>query len=311
MTPSATKHFPFIKYTSLWFFISIALLAAGLGSMVYSKAASGTFLNLGIDFAGGTLIELRFNEGKTPSTEAVEASLERAVPDAVSQISVTDQNTYLVQARELSEEQLGSVRAAVTGDVGSFELLSYTTIGPKVGATLKNKALTALILASVAIVLYIAFAFRHVPQRIGAWRFGLTAIVALLHDVLTTVGFYALFRYEVDALFITALLTVMGFSVHDTIVVFDRIRENLKHQTRDESFADVADASLNQTLARSLNTSISTLIPLVALYLWGAASIHHFIFALIFGITVGTYSSIFIATPLLVLWNRRAEAKRA
>jgi preprotein translocase SecF subunit len=149
----------------------------------------------------------------------------------------------------------------------------------------------------------LAYAFRKVPKRVSPWRFGICAVVALLHDVLTTTGVFALMGYEVDALFITAILTVIGFSVHDTIVVFDRIRENLKFQGRDESFAQVADLSLNQTLSRSINTSVSTLITLAALYVLGAPSLKTFLFALLFGITIGTYSSIFIASPLLVLWQ--------
>ena len=158
-----------------------------------------------------------------------------------------------------------------------------------------------------AIVLYIAFAFRRVPKRVSPWKFGICAIVALFHDVIIPIGVFAALRFEVDALFITAILTVLGFSVHDTIVVFDRIRENLKYQERDESFAALANKSMSQTFARSINTSLTALIALTSLLVFGAASIFNFILVLVIGIAVGTYSSIFIASPLLVLWQKKQQ----
>ena len=187
---------------------------------------------------------------------------------------------------------------------GAFTENRFTTIGPVVGETLKRRAVLAVIIAMIVIVLYIAFAFRKVPKRVSPWKFGVCAIVALFHDVLIPVGIFAVFQFEVDALFITAILTVLGFSVHDTIVVFDRIRENLKYQSRDETFAHVANKSMTQTMARSINTSVTTLIALLALLLFGSASIFHFVLVLVIGITVGTYSSIFIASPLLVMWQK-------
>jgi len=209
----------------------------------------------------------------------------------------------------MSEEQLQAVQASVEAEIGSFELLRFNTIGPKIGDTLKRKALIALGIALVAIVLYIAYAFRKVPKKVSPWRFGFSAIVALAHDIIITLGVFALLGLEVNAFFITALLTIMGFSVHDTIVVFDRIRENLKKQGRDDTFGDIADISLNQTLTRSINTSLSTLFPLVALYIWGAESIKILVFALIIGIFVGTYSSIFIASPILTIWQERRRLR--
>lgn len=183
----------------------------------------------------------------------------------------------------------------------------FTTIGPVVGETLKKRAVIAVIIAMAMIVLYVAFAFRKVPKKVSPWKFGICAIIALIHDVLIPVGIFAIFRLEVDALFITAILTVLGFSVHDTIVVFDRIRENLKYQERDESFAHVANKSMTQTMARSINTSLTTLITLTALLLLGSTSIFNFILVLVIGIVVGTYSSIFIASPLLTLWLKKEQ----
>jgi preprotein translocase subunit SecF len=176
---------------------------------------------------------------------------------------------------------------------------------------MKYKALIALLIALGAIVIYIAFAFRKIPRKVSPWRFGISAIIALAHDILFVVGVYAILgkfmNIEIDALFITALLTILGFSVHDTIVVFDRLRENLKNLSRDVTFKDVANQALTQTMARSLNTSISTLFTLVALLIFGSSSIYYFVLALVLGTIIGTYSSIFIASPVLVWWNNKAE----
>jgi preprotein translocase subunit SecF len=296
-------HFQFIKHTKWWFAFSLLVLLIGLGAMVNNKMKTGSFLQYGIDFTGGTLIELRLQDTAKDYSSDLGTVINNVVAGEVSQITVTDQNTYIVQGKTLTNEQYDAVKQAIREKLGSFEEIKYNTIGPKVGDTLKKKALTAIVLAMVAIVLYLAYAFRKIPKRVSPWRFGICAVVALMHDVLATTGVFALMGYEVDALFITAILTIIGFSVHDTIVVFDRIRENLKYQGRDESFAQVADLSLNQTLSRSINTTLSTLITLAALYVLGAPSLKTFLFALLFGITIGTYSSIFIASPLLVLWQ--------
>ena len=164
------------------------------------------------------------------------------------------------------------------------------------------------------IIAYIAFAFRRVPSYVGKWRFGVTAILALVHDLGVMIGVYVyfgvIFGVEIDALFITALLTILGFSVHDTIVVFDRIREKLKYQRKDESFEDIANQAVNETLARSLNTSFSVLLTMLALAFFGSDSIRFFVLSLVVGIISGTYSSIFVATPLLVDWHNHSKKKR-
>lgn len=301
--------YKFIKHTKVWFGISLLAILIGIGAMIANKAQIGSALVYGIDFTGGTVMEFEFTEGLTPSTDDLYNAIEAAYPGSVSQMTVTGQGTYIVQSRDMSEEQLQAVQAGVGEQIGEFELLRFNTIGPKIGDTLKQKAVTALAIALVAIVLYIAYAFRRVPKKVSPWRFGFSAIIALAHDVIITLGIFALLGYEVNAFFITALLTIMGFSVHDTIVVFDRIRENLKKQGRDDTFGDIADISLNQTMGRSINTSISTLFPLVALYIWGADAIKTFVFALIIGIFVGTYSSVFIASPVLTIWQERKRLR--
>ena len=302
-------NYKFIKYTKLWFALSGLAILISIGAMVNNRMNIGSSLVYGIDFTGGSVMEFEFEEGLLPTTDELYLAIETAYPKSVSQMTITDQNTYIVQSKDMTEEQLQAVRQAVTTAIGNYELLRFNTIGPKIGDTLKQKAITALAIALVAIVLYIAYAFRKVPKKVSPWRFGFSAIIALAHDIIITLGVFALLGFEVNAFFITALLTIMGFSVHDTIVVFDRIRENLKKQGRDDTFGDIADMSLNQTLTRSINTSVSTLFPLVALYIWGADAIKVFVFALIIGIFVGTYSSIFIASPVLTIWQERRRLR--
>ncbi|QQR84218.1 protein translocase subunit SecF [Candidatus Peregrinibacteria bacterium] len=301
------KSFSYIKYTKLWFAISGLLILAGMGGMVNNKIQTGHYLKLGIDFTGGTVMEVQFPDYNGDASTSIKEVVNGIEEGLLAQITVTDKETYLIQTKNLSDEQYESIKAGFVQNIGPNEEIRYNTIGPKIGETLKRKAFVALSIAMIAIVLYIAYAFRHIPKHVSAWRFGVCAIIALIHDVLVVLGLFALFNLEVDAFFITALLTIMGFSVHDTIVVFDRIRENLRHQGRNDTFGDVADISLRQTMSRSINTSVSTLITLAALYIWGAESIKLFTLALIAGIIVGTYSSIFIASPVLTLWQ---EAKR-
>ena len=302
--------FKFIKYTKLWFALSTIAILIGIGAMVNNKMKTGHFIELGIDFTGGTVMEIKFDKKDDNKTQSIKKAVDAAVAkNTISQITITDKDTYIIQGKTLSNEQYETAKKAIKDSVGKFEEIRFNTIGPKIGATLKNKAFIALTIAIIAIVLYIAYAFRKVPKRVSPWKFGVSAIVALVHDIAITLGIFALLGFEVDAFFITALLTIMGFSVHDTIVVFDRVRENLKNQGRDDTFGDIADMSLNQTLTRSINTSISTLFTLVALYFLGADSLKIFVFALIIGIFVGTYSSIFIASPVLTFWQERKRVR--
>ena len=194
---------------------------------------------------------------------------------------------------------------------GNFEELKFQTVGPTIGDSMKQKALIALLVASVAIILYLAFSFRHVPKELSSWRFGICAVVALLHDLVITFGLFVFLGkfmgVEIDALFITAMLTILGFSVHDTIVVFDRLREHLNRGERG-SLTDITNRALTETMARSINTSLSVVITLTALLIFGSASIFYFILALVVGIVVGTYSSVGVATALLV-WSYNRSHK--
>ena len=224
-------------------------------------------------------------------------------------ISATKGNTMLIRMRDLNNSEHLQLQAHLSETLGETEELQFTTIGPTVGASLKKRSLWALTIASIAIVLYIAFAFRKVPRKLSPWRFGLIAVVTLLHDVLITVGIFIILSqitsFEFDTLFVTALLTILGYSVNDTIVIFDRIRDNLLTQNRGEEFHIVADRSLKQSVTRSINTSVSTLIMLSALFILGSESIKWFVLTLIVGAVIGTYSSLFLATPLLVYWKKK------
>jgi len=296
-----------IEKTKLWFSLSTVMIIASVyGIVVYG-------LNLGIDFTGGTLMELKFAQ-QVKNTELAKIYSETLDLDQDPILIPGEENTYIVRTKNINDEAHTLLLENVASSLGEFEELRFTSIGPTVGSTMKEKALIALSIAIVAIILFIAFAFRKIPRRVSSWKFGYCAIAALVHDVLITVGLFAFlghfFGIEIDMLFITALLTIMGFSVHDTIVVFDRIRENLKLQDRNSSFANTANLALNQTMARSINTSFSTLITLLALLFFASESIYWFVFALVFGILIGTYSSVFIASPLLVVWQNRETARQ-
>lgn len=266
---------------------------------------------LSIDFTGGTLMEISVptDTSKEKMDEAL-ASFESDEPLGNVAISTTKSSSFLLRMRDISNDEHLALLSHFKSEMGQVKELQYTTIGPTVGASLKQRSFWALATASVAIVVYIAFAFRKIPRKLSPWRFGIIAVVTLLHDVLITIGVFVVLShvttFEFDTLFITALLTILGYSVNDTIVIFDRIRDNLADQGRKEDFATIADRSLSQSITRSINTSISTLIMLCCLFILGSESIRWFVLTLIVGAVIGTYSSIFLATPLLVYWKKRA-----
>ena len=264
-------------------------------------------LNLGIDFTGGTLLEYRF-EQKISKDEISSAFAEAEVD--LSSVQDTSENTYLIRSRTLTDEEINAAEEILEVKFESVEELRRETIGPTVGKELIRKAIIALVVAIVAIVLYIAWAFRKVPSPASSWRFGVSAIVALFHDVIIVVGVFSVLGHflavEVDSLFVTALLTVIGFSVHDTIVVFDRIREKLIREIS-PSFSETVNHSIIQTITRSLNTTVTVVFVLAAVLFFGGESIRWFIVALLSGVIVGTYSSIFTAASVLVLWQEFSD----
>lgn len=285
-------------------------------------------LNTGIDFRGGTQMEIKFPTTVETSVEKVKTVLDEYQTELLAKPAVegeekpetiwgepsiitSGENSYLIKLGYISSETHDLIISKLQEKVSTeLEETRFTTVGPTISDSLKNKAVLSLAIALLAIIVYIALAFRHIPAELNSWKFGGSAILALVHDVIITLGIFSVFQLEIDALFITALLTVIGFSIHDTIVVFDRIRENLKgFDSTKQSFSDVCNIALTQTMARSINTSVSTLITLSALLIWGSESIKLFVFALVIGILVGTYSSIFIATPILGQMINRSKVK--
>ena len=287
-----------LKYKYIYFAISLLVLIPGLISLVKYR------LRLSIDFTGGSLLEIQTNVQKSKLEElAKDEKLE------LSSIQSSSDNIYLLRLKELSNDQ----KIKYLKLVGDATEKRFETVGPLIGRELTQKAILAVGVASLVIVLYIAWSFRHIPKPYSSWKFGASAIIALLHDAFVILGLFSIFgvlwHVEVDSLFVTAILTVIGFSVHDTIVVFDRIRENLPKMPHN-SFEEVVDFSLSETLVRSLNTSLTAILTLVALLLFGGANIRWFVMALLLGIISGTYSSIFNAAPLLVLWETKNKSSK-
>ena len=286
----------FMKYKWLYFAISFLVLIPGVFSLVKYG------LRLSIDFTGGTLLEIQ-----TPAADFKKIASDQNLE--LSSVVSSSDNTYLLRFKHLDATGSAAFKAALGPDVVEKR---FESVGPVVGAELARRAVMAVGLASLAIIAYIAWSFRFVPKPYSSWKFGASAVVALLHDVLIVVGLFALFGHlyhvEIDALFVTALLTVIGFSVHDTIVVFDRVRENLPKMPH-KTFSQVVDFSLSETLVRSLNTSLTVILTLTALLVFGGESTRWFVVALLVGIVSGTYSSIFNAAPLLVLWETTKSQK--
>ncbi|OGE83913.1 MAG: protein-export membrane protein SecF [Candidatus Doudnabacteria bacterium RIFCSPLOWO2_01_FULL_44_21] len=294
-----------IKYYKFWFMVSAVLLIAGIVALVLFG------LNLGIDFKGGTLTQVQFAEN-VPALNEIQAVLDQS-NISNSHIQPTGERSVIIRTGPLENDRHQAMLGALSDKFGSVSEEQYTSIGPIIGKELKSGAIVQLILVSLGIILYIAYAFRKVTKPVSSWRFGVAAIIALLHDLLIVIGFFAILgRFkgvEIDSLFVTALLTVLGFSVHDTIVVFDRIRENLRLRTGD-SLAEIINNSINQTLIRSINTSLTVIFVLTSLLLFGGESIRYFVLALLVGIVAGTYSSIFIASPMLLVWYNFDQRRR-
>ena len=295
-----------IKRRYLYFFISLLVIVPGILALIFWK------LPIGIDFTGGSLLEVQFNSGVTPSIEdVVKVYNEFSTPamniaDPVVQPLGTD--SLSIRSREMDDATKTLVVAALQDRFGGGKdvtISNFTQVSAAVGQEVARAAAVAVAMAAIAILIYIWYAFRKVNH---AFRYGTAAIIAMLHDVLVVVGVEAILghflNWQVDSLFLTALLTVIGFSVHDTIVVFDRIRENSNIYRR-VGFETIVNHSVVQTLDRSINTQLTVMITLLALALFGGASIRHFVVVLLVGVFSGTYSSIFNASPILVVWENK------
>lgn len=299
-----------IKHRTFFYILSGTLMFLSLASMAVFRP-----WNIGIEFTGGSILEIGYPNGR-PDIEHARSAISPLNFHELIQAVGTD--GYLVRTRALSEPERVSLIAALSdGGQVNIEERRFNTIGPTIGAELRTKSLWAVLCVMLAIVLYIAFVFRHVSHPVSSWVYGFVAIVALLHDVVIPTGAYVALGHfdiavQIDVLFITAILTILGFSVHDTIVVFDRTRENLKLRTWKEFDATVGH-SVEQTFVRSVNTSMTVLLVILALYFVGGESTKNFALTLAIGVAIGTYSSIFLASPLLVTiehWQRKRDEKR-
>jgi len=294
------------------FFLGLSGLAVLVSAVLLFKPGP----KFSIEFTGGTLLEVSLPTGKTKEdlSKAVAAyvpldkkELGQFSVSAVRNVGVDAGSSFIIRMRPIDNEEhialLGSLQKIFPGT----KELHFNTIGPSVSQSLKKNTFLALGVASIAIITYLAFSFRKLPRKLNPWKFGFLAVVAFLHDVIITAGVFVVIgqftSFEFDTLFVTALLTILAYSTSDTIVIFDRIRANLSYENRSESFTVTAIRGLKQSVMRTMGTGISTLIMLTALFFLGAESIRWFILALIFGIIIGTYSSYFIASSLLILWK--------
>jgi len=297
-SPPPSMGLDVVGKSRVWFGLSLGILLVGVVSALISWTQLGQPLRLGLDFAGGTLLEVQFERPIPP--EVIRTALQ-PLGSSVVQMDTSNPAAAMIRLPALSESDRLRAEEILRTEVGTFTRNRLETVGPTVGRMLLATGLNALLIAFVLIMGYLGLRFQL--------DYAVFAIVALLHDVLLTTGLFSFLglvaRVEVDSLFLVALLTIIGFSVNDTVVIYDRIRENLRLRSRKTSFADVVNLSLNQTFARSINTTLTTMLPLVAIAIFGGSSLKVLALTLLVGFTIGAYSSICIAGPLLVWWRER------
>lgn len=294
-----------VTHRKVFYIVSIILVLLSLGAVIRFG------LTTGIDFKGGSLLEVTYTADR-PEVSVVREQLEQV---ALGEYSVrpTGAEGYLFRLPELSHEQKNLIVTTLAQE-GTYTITEkqFSSIGPMLGSESRNKSFISIALVLIAIVLFIAFAFRHVSKPISSWVYGIVAVVGLAHNIIIPTGLFAFLGLEVDTLFVTALLVVLGYSVHDTIVVFDRIRENLRrNENKGKEFDVIVGESISQTFVRSINTSLTIILPMIVLYLWGSDSTKSFVLALLVGVTAGAYSSIFVCSPLLVSIFKWKSAKVA
>lgn len=297
-----------INHRKLFFTLSgLLVLGSVIAMFMYG-------LNFGIDFKGGSVLEVSYPNGR-PSLDTVQNNLSGLIQGDVNPlgtyiVSPTGQKNYIIKTKELTPALKTLVMQVLSSDQNNIPTeVRFNSLGPVVGAQLKNKALTAIAVVIICIVLFITFAFRKVSYPVASWKYGFATIIALAHDVIIPTGVFVVWTHfyggEIDLLFVTALLAILGYSVHDTIVVFDRVRENLRLGKDNESFTETVGKSVTQTFGRSINTSLTIFLALVALYFLGGTTTKDFAFVLLVGVITGTYSSIFVASPLLVTLQKK------
>jgi len=288
------------KTKNLYFALSSAFIGVGIIAMIISQITLGAPLRLGLDFTGGTLIQLRFTP-KAPDPSKVRAVVDKLGITNIQQIG--DQSIAL-RTKTLTQAERNKLIADVKAGLGQAEIERVESVGPTLGQELLTNGLLAIFISLIGILGYLAIRFQ--------FDYAVCAAIALIHDVLVTLGVFSIlglvFKIETDTLFVVAMLTIIGFSVQDTVVVYDRIRENLKFISRKRPFPEIVDDSVNQTMARSINTTVTALLVLLPLCLFGGENIRYFALALILGFISGTYSSIFNASALLIWWRERQAA---
>ncbi len=287
-----------IKLRPVWFAFSGTLIAAA----IIAWAVFG--LHYGIDFTGGSILTVRF-DGNRPSTVEIERSLDGIDVGELIVQPVGEQDAN-IRMKTLTEEEHAAVVKKISDTFKGVTELSFNAIGPAIGAELRTKAIEAIALAFIAIMAYIAYSFRKVSVPVESWKFGFITILTAFHDTIIPVGAFVIlgkfYGWEVDTPFVVAVLTIMGYSINDTIVVMDRVRENLRRMSG--TFEHIVTESLKQTYVRSINTTLTVLLAILAVYLFGGQTLKPFALALMLGIATGAYSSIFIAPPLLVTWEK-------
>lgn len=283
----------FVIKNKKWFLGISALLVLAALAVITIKG-----VDYGTEFTGGTVTEVSY-ENQTTFTEVTSSLQELGFTNAV--VQPFGENGYIIRSQNLTEPQRQSLLAALEIDgTRNYELERYNSIGPSVGRQLQTKSLYALIAVSIGIILFIAYAFRKVARPVSSWKYGLVAVIALLHDIIIPVGILTFLGVEIDTLYVVGLLSILGLSVNDTIVVFDRIRETLQDEkAKNKPFPSVVGEAIKSTLTRSLLTSLTLVVVLVALYFFGPAATQTLSLVLLIGTIIGTYSSIFLASPLL------------
>lgn len=288
----------------IMFFVSMALTIVA----VVLVAVFG--LKFGVDFKGGSLLEVVFNDGH-PSMDELNVVIS-GIPDVKNvSINPAGNNGALIRLNDINEQIHQNILNVISQKFGSVTESRFDSIGPTIGDELRSKSIKAIIILLIAIVIYIALVFKKITRILSPWAMGFAAVIALVHDILIPTGVFALLGHfmgvEITAVFVAAALTILGYSLSDSVVVFDRVRENILRLGSGHDFGDLVHKSVMQTLVRSLNTTFTTLLALVAVYFFGGESIKYFALALIIGIFAGAYSSIFVASPILVWWGRRKQ----
>ncbi|MBA4156885.1 MAG: protein translocase subunit SecF [Gemmatimonadetes bacterium] len=305
----ANAQFDFLQWRRRGYVVSAALLLLGLGAMAYNYSTTGSWLNYGIDFTGGSIVQVEFLQPTT--VEQIRAATAEAGAAGWQITRFGGEDEFVIRLPTFDQEAGGDasqrVGAILRAEFGAeaFRIVRTEAVGPTVGAELQQRALLAILISFVLTLIYLAFRFE--------WRFGVAAIAATAHDILITLGFLAIFRTEIAVGTVAAFLTIVGYSLNDTIVVFDRIRENLNVPRRVASYREIVNRSINDTLPRTVLTSGTTLLTLLSLYLFGGAVIRDFALVLILGVAIGTFSSIFVAAPALYAIQNRwpRQDKRA